>query len=92
METYDTIVRADHAKALLDNPLWVETSTALRKSLEVQRLAVKPTDIDGQTKLILAEQVLNQFETYLRHAIQDGTTAQMQLVTPQTFRERVFAR
>lgn len=91
MEAYELIARADHAKALLDNPVWLEVTQALRNSLDMQRRHVKLTDVDGHTKLIMAEQVMHQVTEYLHHAIEDGKTAQMRLVQP-TLRERVFQR
>lgn len=83
--------RADQARQITDNPLMREALEALHESLRRQRLAVKPTDTDGHTKLILAEQVLGQFEQYLQRVIRDGESAQMQLIQP-SLRERIFAR
>jgi hypothetical protein len=87
----DAARRMDQARQITDNPLFREALDALQESLKRQRLTVKPTDTDGHTKLILAEQILGQFEHYLQRTISDGATAQMQMIAP-TLRERIFAR
>lgn len=87
----DHIRRADMARMVLDNELFNEAISGLHESLRRQRLKVKPTDTDGQAKLILAEQIIHQLDTYLRRVIEEGKMAQLQLVKP-TLRERVFAR
>lgn len=91
MDSEATIRRADFARQVTDNPVFREALDALDESLRRQRLAVKPTDTEGHTKLILAEQILGQFRAYLKRAIDDGQVAQMQLTTP-SLRERIFSR
>jgi len=83
MDSEDAIRRADQARMILDNPLFDEAMNALAESLRRQRLQVKPTDTDGHTKLILAEQVKHQFEQFLRRAIEDGKLAEMRLTEPE---------
>ena len=79
MDSEQKARRADQARMILDNPLFVEALTALDESLKRQRLQVKPTDTESQSKLILAEQIRHQFEHYLRRAIQDGEVEDMRL-------------
>jgi hypothetical protein len=91
MDSDEAIRRADFARQVTDNPVFREALDALDESLRRQRLAVKPTDTEGHTKLILAEQVLGQFRGYLKRAIDDGQIAQMELVRKPLL-DRVFAR
>ena len=90
MDSEQAARRADRARMILDNELFAEAMSALDESLKRQRLKVKPTDIDGQTKLILAEQIRHQIEGYLRRVIQDAQVAEMQLIQQQ--RRSIFAR
>jgi len=83
MDSEDAIRRADQARMILDNPLFDEAMNALAESLRRQRLQVKPTDTDGHTKLILAEQVKHQFEQFLRRAIEDAKVIEMRLIEQQ---------
>ena len=83
MDSEDAIRRADQARMILDNPLYAEAMSALDESLRRQRLQVKPVDTDGHTKLILAEQVKNQFEQFLRRAIEDAKVIEMRLIEEQ---------
>jgi hypothetical protein len=92
MDSDEAIRRADFARQVTDNPLFQEALDALDESLRRQRLAVKPTDTDGHTKLILAEQILGQFRAYLKRAITDGEVVQLELVRGKTLIDRVFAR
>jgi hypothetical protein len=87
----EAVRRADFARQIIDNPVFNEALDALDASLCRQRLAVKPTDTDGHTKLILAEQILGQFRTYLKRTIADGEVAQMELIRKPLL-DRVFAR
>lgn len=79
MDSEQKARRADQARMILDNPLFVEALAALDESLKRQRLQVKPTDTEGHAKLILAEQIRHQFEHYLRRAIQDSEVEEMRL-------------
>jgi len=90
MDSKQAARRADKARMILDNELFAEAMNALDESLKRQRLQVKPTDTEGQTKLILAEQIRHQFEGFLRRAIQDAQVAEMQLIQQQ--RRSIFAR
>ena len=91
MSSEDAIRRADLARQIVDNPLFVESLDALDESLRRQRLAVKASDSDGHLRLIIAEQITHQFRAYLKRTIEDGKQAQMQLVQ-QPLMHRVFAR
>lgn len=75
----DDLQRADFARQILDNPLFVEALAALQTDLERQRLAVKLTDVDAHTKLIMAEQVMAQFRRAFTRAIEDGEVAEFRL-------------
>ena len=90
MDSEQAARRADQARMVLDNELFAEAMNALDESLKRQRLQVKPTDTEGQTKLILAEQIRHQFEGYLRRVIQDAQVADMRLIQQQ--RRSFFAR
>lgn len=90
MDSEQAARRADRARMILDNELFAEAMNALDESLKRQRLQVKPTDIEGQTKLILAEQIRHQIEGYLRRVIQDAQVAEMRLIQQQ--RRSIFAR
>lgn len=83
MDSEDAIRRADQARMIFDNPLYAEAMGALDESLRRQRLQVKPIDVNGHAKLILAEQIKHQFEQYLRRAIEDGKLAEMRLTEPE---------
>lgn len=91
MDNEAAVRRADFARQVTDNPIFHEAMNALDESLRRQRMAVKPTDTEGHTKLILAEQILGQFRGYLKRAIDDGQIAQMELIRKPLL-DRVFAR
>lgn len=88
----DDMQRADFARQILDNPLFAESFAALQADLERQRQAVKLTDTEAHTKLIMAEQVMTQFRGVLIRAIQDGEIAEFRLKQTRTPLERVFRR
>lgn len=90
MDSEEKIRRAAQARMVLDNALFAEAMAALDESLKRQRLQVKSTDTEGQTKLILAEQIRHQFENYLRRVIQDAQVAEMQMIQEQ--RKPFFSR
>ena len=90
----DDITRADFARQILDNPLFKEAFAALDADLARQRQAVKITDTQLHTKLIVCEQVLSRFRDVLTRAIQDGDVAQMriELENKKNAFKRVFQR
>jgi len=90
----DDITRADFARQILDNPLFKEAFAALDADLARQRQAVKITDTELHTKLIVCEQVLSRFRDVLTRAIQDGDVAQMriELENKKNAFKRVFQR
>lgn len=88
----DELQRADFARQILDNPLFVEAFAALQNDLERQRQAVKLTDTDAHTKLIMAEQVMAQFRRVLTRAIEDGEVAEFRLKQSRVNLASVFRR
>lgn len=90
----DDITRADFARQILDNPLFREAFGALETDLARQRQAVKITDTELHTRLIVCEQVLSRFRDVLTRAIQDGDVARlrMELDNKKNAFQRVFAR
>ena len=90
----DDITRADFARQILDNPLFREAFNALETDLARQRQAVKITDTELHTRLIVCEQVLSRFRDVLTRAIQDGDVAKlrMDLENKKNAFQRVFAR
>ena len=90
MHPDDIARRADQARQILDNPLFGDTFDAIREDLRKQRMSVLASDKDGQMHLIVTEQILNSFETYLRRVIKEGEFAQAQQASKP--KEVVFAR
>lgn len=88
----DELQRADFARQILDNPLFVEAFAALQNDLERQRQDVKLTDTDAHTKLIMAEQVMAQFRRVLTRAIEDGEVAEFRLKQSRVNLASVFRR
>ncbi|HEX7370476.1 MAG TPA: hypothetical protein VF284_09400 [Rhodanobacteraceae bacterium] len=88
----DDIQRSDFARQILDNPVFVEAFDAMAHDLQQQRAAVKLTDVDAHTKLIMAEQVMLKFKAILTRAVQDGDVAQWELAHKRTPIQRVFRR
>lgn len=88
----DELQRADFARQILDNPLFVDAFSALQGDLEKQRQAVKLTDTDAHTKLIMAEQVMAQFRRVLTRAIEDGEVAEFRLKQSRAGIASVFRR
>lgn len=88
----DELQRADFARQILDNPLFAEAFGALQTDLERQRQAVKLTDTDAHTKLIMAEQVMAQFRRVLTRATEDGEVAEFRLKQQRSGIASVFRR
>jgi hypothetical protein len=88
----DDVRRADFARQVLDNPLYAEAWQALSDDLARQRIAVKLTDTDAHTRLIIAEQVLGRLRDVFTRSIQDGDIAQIQLARERNPLQRVFRR
>ena len=82
--------RGEQAAYILEHPLVREALNAMRDSLAQQRQVVKLSDTEGHTRLIIAEQVAIQFESYLKAMIQTGRAAKF-APTP-TLAERMFRR
>ena len=87
----EAIRRADLARQILDNELFGDTFAAIREDLRKQRMGIRAGDIEAQQHLIVTEQILNSFETYLCRVIKEGQFAQDQQAQHKP-KEAVFAR
>lgn len=88
----DDVRRADFARQVLDNPVFNEAFDAIAADLSGQRAAVKLTDTDAHTKLIMAEQVMLKIKAILTRAVQDGEVAQFEMAQVKTPMQRIFRR
>lgn len=88
----DDVQRADYARQILDNPLYGDAFKALEDDLARQRQAVRLSDSESHTRLIIAEQIMAQFKGILTRAIQDGEVAKFNIEREKTPLQRVFRR
>lgn len=82
--------RADEARFLLAHPLIIAAFDKARSSLARQRMTASPTDRELHSRLIVAEQVLNTVENYLREQVETGALQELR-VKPTTL-QRVLRR
>ena len=71
--------RADEARFLLAHPLIVAAFDKARASLARQRMGASTTDRELHSRLIVAEQVLNTVENYLREQVATGALAELRV-------------
>jgi hypothetical protein len=71
--------RAQHAKELLENELIIEAFAKLENGIVDAWKAAPSRDIDGQHKLKLMCNLLQQLKTYLQDIIETGKMAKIQL-------------
>lgn len=64
--------RARHAKALLDNPLFIEILNGLKDGYVNAWLSSRPDDIETRERLYLQSQVVDELVKEIRIAVENG--------------------
>lgn len=78
--------RADEARRVLQSESFIGAFEALRKDLQRQMSAVKPTDSQTKDKLIDMWQLVDALERYFVKTIETGDVAVMQLEEKKKFK------
>lgn len=81
--------RAIAAERFINDPMFQEAEKAIREGLASQRASVPMSETRMHTRLILAEQLWQQFVDYFRLAAQTGELAKFEVKRQETARERM---
>lgn len=79
----DEIRRGAEARMILDHELVREAFASFREQLAAQRQRVGIKDTEMHTRLIMAEQSINSFESWFRQVIDTGKMADIALRKPR---------
>lgn len=73
------IQRAQHAKDLLDNPLYKDTWKAYEQEILQQLKTCSPRDAEGLQKAVMLLQIMAKFQHMVQQTVETGKLAQMQV-------------
>jgi hypothetical protein len=71
--------RGHDAEALLENPLWVEARSAIRKKFMEEWKNSPPRDTEGRERIYLMIRIADLYEDYIRSFAETGRLASKQL-------------
>lgn len=74
-----TLDRAMQAKALLDNPVYIESFSTLRETLHNAWENAPVRDVEGQHELKLMLKLLGDLERNIKRIVDDGKIAQIEI-------------
>ena len=80
------IKRGDEAKRILENPLHKEAMQMLRDGLRKSRMASALGDVETHHRLVIAEQVVEQFEKIYEDFVATGKMANIQVQDKSVFK------
>lgn len=83
----EELIRAGHAREVLDSPIFKEACERIEDSLADQRRRVPMRETDMHTRLILTEQLWGNLRDYLEQIAQTGKFAEFEIER----RKRLFA-
>jgi hypothetical protein len=72
----EELIRAGHAREVLESPIFLEACQRIEDALRDQRRAVPVRDTEMHTRLILTEQLWSHVRDYLDQAVQSGKLAE----------------
>lgn len=75
----EDISRAERAKALLDDPLYLEAITAMNAAMYMEFESTELSDIDKRHELWQRMQLMKQFKGKFEHIVKRGNKAQKTL-------------
>lgn len=76
--------RAQHAKQLLDNPVYQESIANVRSAIIAAWSNAPVRDVEGQHELKLMLKLLTDLENNITRAINDGKIAQIEIERQKT--------
>lgn len=84
--------RAEDAKSLLSNPLFVEAFGGVEKYLESRLQMCDSSDKDATQRVVIAKQILSSIKREIERVIDDGVIADIRIAEVEKKRFLAFRR
>ena len=84
--------RAQDAKQLLENPLFVEAFKSLENALLSASMTCEPDNKDKAQRIVISHQLLAGIKREITRIVQDGNIADVQLSEIEQKKQNVFQR
>jgi len=81
---FEELVQGQHARELLDNPVFQEIWTNLEQQIVKELKRSSPRDADGREKAILMLQLLEKLKSMIQQSIDTGKMASLEITRKQT--------
>lgn len=88
----EEVARGGEARRIVESGLWAEACQRIDESLAAQRRSVPLREVEMHTRLIIAEQVWDQFKSFFKEVADSGRFADLQLQQQRSLKERIFRR
>lgn len=88
----EEVIRGGEARQIVESRMWAEACARIDESLAAQRKAVPLRETEMHTRLIIAEQVWDQFKSFFKEVADSGRFADLQIQQQRSLKERLFRR
>ena len=87
-ERIEEVRRGTQARAILDNPLWIEAWTELEGRLLKEWREAPAEDVEGREVLWLMLKIAERVQGHIKTVLETGQMAEMQIADLRKQRER----